>query len=355
MECKVCGNVLGDKVVFCPNCGAKTERGEETPFLSEDTANLIKVAEALLEAEKETEDVPDELIKTEDEKLEDIMDAADKLVEADDPGREALSEAERALTTEGVNDAAKEPEYAEDEVLPEELATEDFREMPYMTLEAQEVHKESVAGILNKQPVTKENRRKKKEQLRAEKAAAKIKYVIAGNPISVTVFNILLAIVFTGVLFVAAGIFMLAHPNFDEFYTKVIFADLLANIDFWVLTSSWYAMAVYSVLALFVLLMFFVLKRRKYAILNYVGIPAIINGLLFLAIGSFSYWFSDAFSFKGIMAELFDIVGGAANEQIMWSAVFILGFGVAAVLLYAVISAVHKAVYRRRCRKAENV
>ena len=305
MECKVCGSVIEEQAVFCTNCGAKVEEAGGDVVQPEAeihvTADLSEVEEALREVEEQTEDMPAEMIRSEDEKLGDIMEKADVMVSG--------------------------------------LVEEQIEEVNNKV--------EEVAAVVS------ESRSEKRARIRLEKAEAKQKYVIARNPVAVTVFNVIIAILFTGALFAAASIFMLAHSSFDEFYRDVVFADIVANIDFWVLTCSWYAIAMYVILALLALLMFLALKKRKYAILNYVGIPALANGAVFLLIGCFGSKISDIFSFTGIMEELFDVIAGAAGDMIMWNAVILLGFGVVAVFVYAVISAIHKAVYRRKCCKAE--
>ncbi len=311
MECKVCGSVIEAQAVFCTNCGAKVEEIGKDVVQTEETlhvtADLSEVEEALQEVTEKTEDMPDDMIKSEDEKLGDMMEKADMMVDGS-----------VAVQTEKTSGMSGEP------------------------------YEEPVGGV----PAG-ESKAERKARVRLEKAEARQKYVIAKNPVTVTVFNVILAILFAGALFAAASIFMLAHSYFDEFYSDVVFADIVANIDFWVLTCSWYAIAMYVILALLALLMFFVLKKRKYAILNYVGIPAIVNGMVFLLIGYFGSKISDIFSFTGIMEELFDVIAGTANEMIIWNAVIMLGFGVVAIFVYVVTSAIHKAVYRRKCRKAE--
>lgn len=326
MNCKVCGNELEEQAVFCTSCGAKVEEtgkaSVQTDTAFHVTAGLSEVEEALREVEEKTDDMPVEMIKSADEKLGDMMDKADIMVSG-------LVEEQ----TEEANDNKAE------EVTEENAAAGDYEGITPATA--------AVEAVIS------ESRSEKKTRIKLEKAEAKHKYIIAKNPVAVTVFNVILAIAFTGILFMAVSTFMLAHSSFDEFYRDVVFADIVANIDFWVLTCSWYAIALYVILALLALLMFFVLKKRKYAILNYVGISAIVNGAVFLLIGYFGSKISDIFSFTGIMEEIFDVVAGAAGEMIIRNAVILLGFGVVAVFVYTVTSVIHKAAYRRKCRKAE--
>lgn len=329
MNCKVCGNVIDEQTVFCTNCGAKAEApvSEETVTTKaadlHTTADLSEVEAALHEVARQTEDMPVEMVRSEEEKLGDMMEKADRMVDEFTTGQpeEVPGEEEEEAVAE-----TEEPVPAYDNDVVEEVAV-------------------TVVG---------ESRGEKRIRIKAEREEAKLRFVIAKNPAAVTVFNVILAIMFTGALFVAASIFMLAHSSFDKFYSEVVFANIKDNIDFWVLTCSWYAIAMYTILALLAVLMFFVLKRRRYAVLNYVGIPAIVNGVVFLLIGYFSSQISDIFSFTGIIEELFEVIESTAGEMIMWNAVVILGFGVVAVFVYVITSAIHKAVYRRKCRKAEN-
>ncbi len=324
MNCKVCGNVIEEQATFCTSCGAKVEEAVDTAAVTEDKLIADVVADAN--------------VKTEDEKLDDMMNEADKMVELEE---EPFVSEQAVVREEAV--IREKQSFVEKSVEDTHVYTSDSRQVDETPVEVPVV------------PVTMskmESRQEKKARKKAEKLLEKSKYKISRNSVMVTIFSVLLAIMFTGVLFSATSIFMLAHEAFDEFYKKVVFTDLIANIDFWVLTSSWYAIAVYTILILLVLLILFVLRRRKYAILNYVGIPAIINGLVFLLIGYFSNWFSSLFSLRDTMKELFDTIHGPAQDIIVWYALVLLVVGVAAVLLYAIISAIHKAVYRRKCRKA---
>ncbi len=321
MNCKVCGNVLEEQAAFCTSCGAKVEEVA--------TATEVEIVADVM---------ADEQVKTEDEKLDDVMNEADKMVELE----AAPFASEQAI----VKDEAV--------IWETQSSTEEaVEETPIYASESKTVDESPVAVPIVPVTMSKvESKQEKKARKRAEKLIEKSKYKISQNSVIVTVFSVLLAIMLTGVLFSAAGIFMLAHRAFDDFYKNVVFADLVANIDFWVLTSSWYAIAVYTILVLLVLLILFVLRRRKYAILNYVGIPAIINGLIFLVIGYFSDWLSSMLSLRGVMEALFEAINGQAKDIVVWYALVLLVVGAAAVLLYAIISAIHKAVYRRKCRKA---
>lgn len=229
--------------------------------------------------------------------------------------------------------------------------TEQTEDMPAMTVRSEE---EKPDDMMEKaDSMVEEFGAEKEAEEKKDSMPAVVQ--IKKNHAAVTVFNTILAVFFTGTLFMAAGIFMLSHNNFDEFYKNEVFGDIYANIDFWVLTCSWYAIAMYVIVVLLAVIMFLMLKRRKYAILNYVGIPAIVDGVIFLLIGCFGSFISNLLQSAGIIKELFKVIGTVDDirKQIILSALIIMGAGIVMVLMYLLISVIHKAVHRRRCRKEE--
>lgn len=295
MNCKICGSELEDEALFCSNCGAKVEKSEEV---------------------KEEETV--------------------SVVAADEPENAATVQEEAYVKPEPTVYEAPEFNQAANESTEVSVESE---------VRAEKSGKELKA----------EQKAAEKEEKKATRAIEKRRYQIKRNSAFTTVFSVILSILLTGVLFMATAIFTLANTEFDEFYKTVVLENLEKYIDFWILTSYWYAIATYTVFALLVLLIFFVLKRRKYAILNYVGIPAIINGVIFVIIGYFSDWINSVFSTSGVIEELLDTVENIAGQIVTFNGLVLIAAGVVAVLVYLLVSVIHKAVYRRKCRKAENV
>lgn len=360
MNCKVCGYEVDDQALFCANCGAKIEKEAVQEAQAEAVSETVAgvVGEAL-----EQDVMLNEAVKTADEKLDDMMQAADAAIE------EAITEkaeAVEAIVEEMSANATDVKEAIEEQVVePVKEAIEEQMVGPVKEVVEQvaEPVKEAIQEQVE-EPVRYEAEAvaaavaavaaaaPEANAVATEKSASEKPLYIVKNSAAVTTFAVILSILLTGVLFVATCIFTLANEKFNDFYSDVIFADLVANIDFWVVTSSWYAIAVYTILVLLILLIFFVLKRRKYAILNYVGIPAIINGLLFLGIGYFAETIQDAFSIEGIFGELLAEIDGSIAELVMFYGLVLLIAGAAAVLIYAIIAIIHRLVCRRRRKKS---
>jgi len=184
-----------------------------------------------------------------------------------------------------------------------------------------------------------------------KKAGNAGKIILPRNSVMLTVVNFIFSIMFMVAFFVAACIFMLAQNDFDEFYARVIFADIVRNIDFWILTSSWYSIAMYIILVLLILLILCTLKKKKYVILNYVGIPMIINGIIFFAIGFFPSSIGGLFEEGSTMNKLFEVLAAPDVFAVKIGSGLIIASGIILILLCIFMSSVHKKLYARRCDK----
>ncbi|MBQ9765444.1 MAG: hypothetical protein IJW18_04540 [Lachnospiraceae bacterium] len=183
------------------------------------------------------------------------------------------------------------------------------------------------------------------------------KYKIKKNPIGITILEIFLAIALTGIVFAVVSVFSLAQPEFDGIYVA-LYPHMFQKgyefaFDFVVLSSFWYSIALYTIFGLLVALMFFVLRRRRYAIFNYVGIPMMINGAIFLVIAFFLDKIVALMKEGSVFVKILEQMGDAQLGIFRMNGIIVLGAGVFFVFVYVVTSLIHKSSYRNKCIKQE--
>lgn len=318
MFCKKCGKELLEGALFCGNCGAKAEPVQvETAEMEEKTISI----DGMLNVNKEQDDaITIELSQDDDVTVRQEGDAGStiELSQGNEPAVMLKPETDTPL-----------PGYLPDEPAP-------------------------VAEEMDKKAV-KQEEKAVRARIKAAKAAQKNerrRYMVKRNPVISSIACVFLSIITTVVMFMTAGIFVLLTEEFDDFYYDFVLINSSKYDAFVTMTSVWYLYAAATVLVLLILLTFSLIKRRKYAILNYTGIPMAVNGVLFALIALLNKWIANTFALPELFEELLYAVGEAKNT-VLFAGVIMLAAGVLFVLIYVLISVIHKAIYRKKCVKAE--
>jgi len=315
MFCKVCGKELSDSAIFCGNCGAKIER----EFVAE---NATEVAETVTEAV--TEEVAEVV-----EAVEGVAEEATAVVE-----EEIVAPVEEAVEAVTVAEPVVEVPTAEEIAAVKEeakVAKEEFKA-------AKEDIKAAKAEI---------------KEAKAEAKAERKRLMVKRNTVLSSITCVLGSLVVTAVMFATAAVAVLCTKEFDDFYYGFIINNRVDFDAFWILTSIWYLYALITVLVLLVLLVLSLIKRRKYAIFNYIGIPMIINGVIFAFMALLNKWIVKTFDLPVLLEELFEVIGDEARNTVLFAGVILLAAGILFVLLYVLTATIHKAVYRKKCMKAD--
>lgn len=341
MFCKVCGKELSEGALFCGNCGAKVEAVKEA------------VEEAVNVVEEKVEVAVDETVAVMEEKVEETVasfaDAAEEKVQdiAEDvavAAEEIVAPVKEAV--EAVMPAA-EPVAP---VIPVAEPTPVVAPIPVVS----EIDK---AAAKAEAKAAKESVKAAKAEIKAAKAEAKAerkRYMVKRNTVISSIMCVFLSLVTTAVMFMTAAVAILCTKEFDDFYYDFILANRAEHDVFWILTSIWYLYALATILLLLVLLIFSMIKKRKYAIFNYVGIPMIINGAIFTFVALLNKWIVKTFDLPELLEELFDVIGDEAKNTVLFAGIILLAAGALLVLIYVLISVIHKAAYRKKCVKAES-
>ena len=222
---------------------------------------------------------------------------------------------------------------------------------------------EEIAAVKAEAQVAKEEFKASKEDIKAAKAdikaakaeakAERKRLMVKRNTVMSSIACVFLSLVLTAVMLATAAVAVLCTKEFDDFYYGFISSNRAEFDVFWILTSIWYLYALAAVLVLLVLLILALIKRRKYAIFNYIGIPMIINGVILALVALLNKWIVKTFELPELFEELFAVIGDEAKNTVLFAGVILLAAGAFFVLLYVLISVIHKAVYRKKCLKAE--
>ena len=335
MFCKVCGKELADNAIFCGNCGTKVER--------EDVAEKVEaVAETVTEEVTEAVEVAEEVVDKAEAKIEEEV--ATVFEAAEDKAQTAFEEMASAV---------------EEKVAPVVEKVEEVMSATPVTPVAEPtpvVAPLPVAPEVNKAEVKAEAKAAKAEAkaAKAEAKAARKRLMVKRNTVFSSIACVFLSLVVTAVMFATAAVAVLCTKEFDDFYYSFISANRAEFDVFWILTSVWYLYALAAVLVLLILLILSMIKRRKYAIFNYIGIPMIVNGSIFVLVALLNKWIVDTFDFPELLNELMTVIGDEAKNTVLFAGIILLAAGVFFVLLYILISVIHKAAYRKKCVKAQS-